>query len=129
MAFQLPTMTSPKRPRRQLPTRLHLPDCNSLAFASGATGDEKECDCGKPLGILPHSKTLVKRYSKKRGRVALVVIPKMQLREGEEDLCESRLMFERDSQSWIRQQMRADERKAKGRSKRGADFNDVWKSL
>ncbi len=111
------------RKRRQLPTKLHLPDCNILAFARKDMADTRKCDCGQPLGILPHSKTLVQRYSPRRGKVALVVIPKSQLRENEEDLAESKLTFEADTQAWIRQQLRADERLERQKT-RGADFHD-----
>lgn len=110
------------RRRRQLPTKLHLPDCNILAFARKDSADTRKCDCGEPLGILPHSKTLVQRYSLRRGKVALVVIPKSQLRSNEEDLAESKLTFEADTQAWIRQQMRADDRKSRTAA-RGADFD------
>jgi len=108
------------KPRRRLPKRLHLPDCNTLAFARKDTQETKECDCGKPLGLMPHTKTLVRRYSEKRGRVALVVISKSNLREGEEDLCASQLLFEADSDAWIRQQLKRDDRKARRA--------DIWTS-
>ncbi len=99
-----------RRARRKLPTRLHLPDCNTLAFARGDTEDTRKCDCGKPLGILPHDKTLVQRDSARRGRVALVVVAKSKVRDDEEDLAQSALLFETESDKWIREQQRADDR-------------------
>jgi len=98
------------RKRRQLPTRLHLPDCNTLAFARKDTADTRKCDCGKPLGILPAHRTIVRRYSPKRGKVALVVVSKSEVLVGEEDLAESRLLFEAEADRWIREQQRADDR-------------------
>lgn len=95
--------------------RLHLPDCAILSTQRYAA---RECDCGRPPGILPHNKTLVRRF--RRGRVGLVVIPKSKLRDGEEDLNVSRLLFEADTASWIKQQLREDDRKA-GLPSRGPD--------
>ncbi len=133
MTYSLRGKSTPttRRKRRPLPTKLHLPDCNILAFGRSDTADTRKCDCGKPLGILPAYRTIVRRYSPRRGKVALVVVDKSKVLEGEEDLAESRLLFEAESQAWIREQQRADERKARGRSKRrGADFSDdVWRTL
>ena len=113
------------RPRRQLPTKLHLPDCNSLAFARADTASAQACDCGTPPGILPDSKTIVRRFSPKRNRVALVVIPKSQVLHGEEDLAESGLLFEAESNAWIREQQRAlDRLERKSQSK--ASGPNVW---
>lgn len=100
--------------------RLHLPDCNSLSADLGL----HPCDCGKPPGILPMGHTLVRRYSKKRGKVGLVVISRSNLREGEEDLCVSALQFEVDADAFVRQQLRADDRKARRRAAKGGQ--DVW---
>ncbi len=100
----------PARARRKLPTKLHLPDCNILAFARSDTADTKKCDCGKPLGILPADRTIVRRYSPRRGKVALVVIPKSQVLVGEEDLAPSALLFAAEADRWIREQQRADDR-------------------
>lgn len=99
------------RKRRQLPTRLHLPDCNTLAFARKDTADTRKCDCGKPPGILPAHRTIVRRYSPKRDKVALVVVSKSEVLVGEEDLAESRLLFEAEADRFIREQQRKDDQK------------------
>lgn len=100
-------------------TRLHLPDCISLR---SDMFKRRECDCGRPDAPMSHSKTIVRRHTDARGGPQLVVVPKSQVRDGERDLGVSRLQFEADTRSWIRQQLAADERKARLTS----SGKDVW---
>ena len=89
--------------------RLHLPDCESLRPYRYMRG----CDCGMPPGILPTNRTLVHRFSRKRGRVALVIVAKSQVREDEEDLCKSQLSDAVETRSLVRREQQRSDRKSR----------------